>query len=160
MRGSVTGTAVVLAAGALLTAAMTTATASPPVTATAQPRAGTSPSHTGTSQPVLVDCLWNRTVRPDDFILACGDGNSRLTGLHWIKWSPEGATAVGMNMVNDCKPYCAAGSFHAYPVTVRLDDPEPWKKHPEVQRYSRISLTYQEGRPEGFKPVMTYPLWD
>ncbi|MGW3466821.1 hypothetical protein ACWDE9_48240, partial [Streptomyces olivaceoviridis] len=85
MRGPVTGTAIVLAAGALLTAAMTTATASPPVTATAQPRAGTSPYHTGPSQPVLVDCLWNRTVRPGDFILACGDGNSILTGLHWTK---------------------------------------------------------------------------
>ncbi|MEW2286107.1 hypothetical protein [Streptomyces sp. NPDC047841] len=160
MRGSVTGTAVLLAAGALLTAAMTTATAGPPVTDTTRTRAGASPSHAGASQPVLVDCLFNRTVRPGDFILACGDGNSRLTGLHWTKWSPAGATAVGTNMVNDCKPYCAAGSFHAYPVTVRLEDTEPWKKHPDVQRFSRMSLTYQEGRPEGFKQVMTYPLWD
>ncbi|WP_430383460.1 hypothetical protein [Streptomyces sp. P10-4] len=153
MRGSVVGTAVTLAAGALLTAAMTTATASPPPTTPA-------PSRTGASQPVLVDCLWQQTVRPDDFILACGDGNSRLTGLRWSEWGPDGATAEGVNMVNDCKPYCAAGTFRSYPVTVRLDGATSWKKHPEVQRYDRMSLTYPEDRPEGFKQVMTYPLWD
>jgi hypothetical protein len=148
------GTAVTLAAGALLTAAMTTATASPPASAIAPP------AHAGARQPVLVDCLWQRTVRPGDFILACGDGNSRLTGLHWSQWGPEGATAVGVNMVNDCKPYCAAGSFHAYPVTVRLDGPKPWKKHPGVEHFTRMSLTYEKDRPEGFQQVMTYPLWD
>ncbi|UFR00554.1 hypothetical protein KBP30_04880 [Streptomyces sp. Go40/10] len=154
MRGSVVGTAVTLAAGALLTAAMTTATASPPATTTPPP------PRAGASQPVLVDCLWHRTVRPGDFILACGDGNSRLTGLHWSQWGPDGATAVGVNMVNDCKPYCAAGTFRSYPVTIRLDQARPWKKHPQVQRYDRMSLTYPQNRPDGFKQVMTYPLWD
>ncbi|MFF9765581.1 hypothetical protein ACIGXF_19320 [Streptomyces sp. NPDC053086] len=153
MRGTLAGTAVTLAAGALLTASMSTATASPPDTAT------TPPAHTAT-QPVLVDCLWQRTVRPGDFILACGDGNSRLTGLSWTKWGPDRAVGVGVNMVNDCKPYCAAGRFHAYPVVVRLDGSEPWKKHPGVQRYSRMSLSYPDARPQGFDTVMTYPLWD
>ncbi|MYW18902.1 hypothetical protein GT045_14390 [Streptomyces sp. SID486] len=153
MRGSMVGTAVTLAAGALLTATMTTATASPPTPAA-------TPHRTGSSQPVLVDCLWHRTVRPDDFLLACGDGNSRLTGLHWDKWSPGGATAVGLNLVNDCKPYCAAGTFHAYPVSIRLDGSKTWKKHPEFQRYTRLSLTYPGVRPEGYRQVMTYPLWD
>ncbi|MEU2221814.1 hypothetical protein [Streptomyces sp. NPDC018347] len=151
MRGSLVGTTVTLAAGALLTAAMTTASAVPP--------AATAPRHGHGSQPVLVDCRWQRTVRPDDFLLACGDGNSLLTGLRWSEWAPGGATAVGVNMVNDCKPYCAAGAFHSYPVTVRLDGPEPWKKHPYVQRYTRMSLTYADDRPEGYHRVMTYPLW-
>ncbi|MGW2485858.1 hypothetical protein ACWCV9_01395 [Streptomyces sp. NPDC001606] len=152
MRGSVVGTAVTLAAGAMLTAAMTTASASaPPATATAQ---------AGPARPVLVDCLWHRNVRPTDFILACGDGNSRLVGLHWTSWSRGSATATGVNMVNDCKPYCAAGRFHSYPVTVRLDGPKPWKKHPSLEHYTRMSLTYTADRPEGFQPVMVYPLWD
>ncbi|MFI2764091.1 hypothetical protein ACH5A3_35435 [Streptomyces echinatus] len=153
MRGTVVGTAVTLSAGALLTAAMTTATASPPTAATTPPR-------TAVAQPVLVDCVWQRTVRPIDFLLACGDGNSRLTGLHWEQWSPTKATAVGVNVVNDCKPYCAAGRFHSYPVTVRLDGTKPWKKHPGVQRYTLMTLTYSDSRPEGFKQVMSYPLWD
>ncbi|MFI0805913.1 hypothetical protein [Streptomyces echinatus] len=153
MRGTVVGTAVTLSAGALLTAAMTTATASPPTAATTPPR-------TAVAQPVLVDCVWQRTVRPIDFLLACGDGNSRLTGLHWEQWSPTKATAVGVNVVNDCKPYCAAGTFHSYPVTVRLDGTKPWKKHPGVQRYTLMTLTYSDSRPDGFKQVMSYPLWD
>ncbi|MGA5036865.1 hypothetical protein ACPCA8_07350 [Streptomyces capoamus] len=154
MRASLVGTTVTLAAGALLTAAVTTAAAGGPAGRPAHP------AHAGATRTVLVDCLWHRTVRPDDFILACGDGNSRLIGLHWSRWTPDGAVAVGVNMVNDCKPYCAAGRFRAYPVTVRLDGAKPWKKQPGVQHYTRMSLTYQQDRPEGFQQVMTYPLWD
>ncbi|MEU9479811.1 hypothetical protein [Streptomyces sp. NPDC048191] len=150
MRGSVMGTAVTLAAGALLTAAMTTASANPPATA----------AKADTPRPVLVDCFWRQNVRPADFILACGDGNSRLAGLRWSQWSPDEATATGVNLVNDCKPNCAAGRFHGYPVTVRLDEPRPWKKNPGVQHYTRMSLTYEDARPEGFQQVMTYPLWN
>ncbi|MEU0007894.1 hypothetical protein ABZ079_27325 [Streptomyces sp. NPDC006314] len=150
MRGSVVGRAVTLVAGALLTAAMTTASASPAATA---PKVDPPP-------PVLVDCQWQRDIRPVDFILACGDGNSRLSGLQWKHWGFDTATAVGVNMVNDCKPYCAAGTFRYYQVTVRLDRPQAWKKDPGVQHFTRMSLTYAGARPEGFQPVMTYPLWD
>ncbi|MCS0602681.1 hypothetical protein NX794_15890 [Streptomyces sp. LP11] len=151
MRGSLTGTAITLAAGALLTAAMSTASAS---TAT------TSAPKVASPAPVLVDCQWQRDVRPTDFILACGDGNSRLSGLQWKQWGADGATATGVNMVNDCKPYCAAGHFRYYQVSVRLDRPQAWKKDPAVQHFTRMSLTYTDARPDGFQRVMTYPLWD
>ncbi|WP_026249079.1 hypothetical protein [Streptomyces sp. LaPpAH-108] len=151
MRGSLMGTAVTLAAGALLTAAMTTASASPPDDPAA---------HTAAARPVLVDCQWQRDVRPADFMLACGDGNSRLTGLHWTKWNDGKAYAEGVNWVNNCDPYCARGTFRSYPVTVRLDRPAEWKKDPGVQHFTRMTLTYQDARPDGFKQVMTYPLWD
>lgn len=110
--------------------------------------------------PVIVDCFWHANVRPADFMLACGDGNSRLTSLHWSKWSTGSASAEGVNVVNDCRPYCAAGKFHSYRVVVRLDRVKPWKKHPEVQHYSRITLEYQGDRPDGFARTVTYPLWD
>ncbi|MFE2884794.1 hypothetical protein ACUXZZ_41740 [Streptomyces graminifolii] len=110
--------------------------------------------------PVLVDCLWHPEVRPSDFTLACGDGNSRLTSLHWSSWNDTSATATGVNMVNDCVPYCAAGKFHSYPVVVRLDTPQTWKRHPQVQQYGQISLTYTAGRPDKFAHVVTYPLWN
>ncbi|CCK25872.1 putative secreted protein [Streptomyces davaonensis JCM 4913] len=110
--------------------------------------------------PVLVDCLWHPEVRPADFMLACADGNSRLASLHWSRWGERSARAEGVNWVNDCKPYCAAGRFHAYPVSVRLDRPEPWKKHPQLSHYSRITLTYTEGRPEGYAATVSYPLWN
>ncbi|MGW2211847.1 hypothetical protein [Streptomyces sp. NPDC001781] len=148
MRGSLVGTTVTLAAGALLTAAMTTASANPP----------TAPVPHRTA-PVLVDCQFKKTVRPADFILACGDGNSRLSGLTWVKWDSRSAVAEGMNMVNDCDPYCAKGVFRSYRVTVRLDRPAAWKKHPDVKRYTRMSVTYDDARPKGFTQTMVYPLW-
>ncbi|MXM67716.1 hypothetical protein GR925_30840 [Streptomyces sp. HUCO-GS316] len=151
MRRHTPRTAVALCSAALLGAAVSTACAAPPTAQAVrqQPR-----------PPVLVDCFWHPKVRPADFMLACGDGNSRLTSLQWTKWNAHSATARGLNLVNDCKPYCAAGRFHTYRVDVRLDHPRPWKKHPQLERYTRISLTYPDGRPESFTRVMTYPLWD
>jgi hypothetical protein len=110
--------------------------------------------------PVLVDCLWHAKVRPASFILACGDGNSRLVSLHWSRWGAHAARAEGVNLVNDCKPYCAAGRFHSYRVVVRLDHVKPWKKHPRVPHYGRMTLTYEGRTPAHFPKTVTYPLWD
>ncbi|MEU0114479.1 hypothetical protein ABZ137_12285 [Streptomyces bobili] len=149
MRGHrTTRTAALLCAALGLTAAVGTASAAPAPTA----RPGAS--------PVLVDCLWHPQVRPAAFILACGDGNSRLASLKWDHWNARSAKATGINVVNDCKPYCAAGTFHSYPVVVRLDEAQPWKKDPRTQRYDRIVLEYPAQRPEQFAKIMTYPLWD
>ncbi|MFD5407533.1 hypothetical protein [Streptomyces griseorubiginosus] len=151
---ALTTTAALFAVATLVTAAGTSPAARPapaPVARTVQPR---------TVPPVLVDCLWHPQVRPTNFMLACGDGNSRLASLHWTRWDAGGARAKGVNWVNDCKPYCAAGHFHAYPVTVRLDRTRPWKKQPQVSHYSRITLTYPAARPEQFGPTVSYPLWD
>lgn len=144
---------VTLCAAALLAPAVGTSSAAPAVHAVPA-------AHQQREAPVLVDCLWHPKVRPADFLLACGDGNSRLASLHWSSWTQNSATATGFNMVNDCKPYCAAGHFHSYPVVVRLDDPQPWKKHPRLQHYSRIRLVYTDGRPDKFAHVVTYPLWN
>ncbi|WP_329342866.1 hypothetical protein OG866_41405 [Streptomyces sp. NBC_00663] len=151
---ALTTTVTLFALATLATAAGTppaARSAPAPVTQTVQQRIAV---------PVLVDCLWHPQVRPADFMLACGDGNSRLASLHWSRWDADGARARGVNWVNDCKPYCAAGHFHAYPVTVRLDRPQPWKKRPQVAHYSRITLEYPAARPEQFGPTVSYPLWD
>ncbi|MER7053552.1 MULTISPECIES: hypothetical protein [unclassified Streptomyces] len=109
--------------------------------------------------PVLVDCAWQPEVRPGAFLLACGDGNSRLVSLNWLRWDANAAVGRGTNAINDCDPYCAAGTFHSYPVTVRLDQPQPWEKDPGERHYTRLTLTYTDGRPDGSPRVVTYPLW-
>jgi hypothetical protein len=111
------------------------------------------------SDTVLVDCLWKPRVRPANFLLACGDGNSRLTSLRWSHWYADWALAKGRNVVNDCDPYCAAGTFHSYPVVVRLDRPERWSKHPDLRHYARMTITYPDGRPQGSASMVAYPLW-
>ncbi|MET9506334.1 hypothetical protein ABZY42_32260 [Streptomyces sp. NPDC006622] len=156
MRGHrTTRTAALLCAALGLTAAVGTASAAP----AAAPPADRAVAR-ASAPPVLVDCLWHPKVRPHDFLLACGDGNSRLVSLKWDHWDARSARATGVNVVNDCKPYCAVGTFHSYRVVVRLDKARPWKKDPQTQRYDRISLEYPAQRPERFAKVMTYPLWD
>ncbi|MER8007907.1 hypothetical protein [Streptomyces sp. NPDC094149] len=155
MRGQVISTAVALCFAASLTAAAT----APPSAArpASAPAAQAARPATG---PVLVDCFWHARVRPADFMLACGDGNSRLASLRWTTWGRNSAKAQGVNWVNDCKPYCAAGRFHAYPVVVRLDHAQPWKKHPRLRHYTRMTLVYDTDRPRSFPRTVVYPLWD
>lgn len=148
MRGHTARTALALGAAAALAAATAPASATVPAGA----RRAAPP-------PVLVDCLWHPQVRPADFVLACGDGNSRLVSLHWSRWDAQAAVADGVNFVNDCKPYCAAGRFHGYAVVVRLDQPKTWEKHPDLRQYTRMTLTYQDAKPEQLPKSVTYPLW-
>ncbi|WP_217140327.1 hypothetical protein [Streptomyces sp. AC627_RSS907] len=143
--------AVTLCAAAALAVPLGTAFAVPPAQDTARQTQ---------DDPVLVDCSSQPDVRPAAFILACGDGNSRLSALHWVRWDADAAVGRGTNAVNDCVPYCAAGAFHSYPVTVRLDQPRAWEKDPGEQHFTRITLTYTDGRPDGFPRVVTYPLGD
>ncbi|MGV9558220.1 hypothetical protein [Streptomyces sp. NPDC003401] len=150
-----TRTAALLCAALGLTAAVGTASAAP----AASPPAD-RPVARRSAPPVLVDCFQHPQVRPDDFVLACGDGNSRLVSLKWVRWDDRSAKARGVNVVNDCKPYCAAGTFRSYPVVVRLDRAQSWEKDPATERYGRITLEYPAQRPEQFAKVMTYPLWD
>ncbi|MEU1202165.1 hypothetical protein ABZ446_38930 [Streptomyces sp. NPDC005813] len=155
MRRHTARTAATLCAAASLVAALATASA-----ATSEPSPSASPTGRPPTRPVIVDCFWQPQVRPADFMLACGDGNSRLSSLRWTQWDANSATALGVNMVNDCKPYCAAGKFHAYEVIVRLENPQSWKKQPEMQHYTKMSLHYPENRPDGYTQVMTYALWN
>ncbi|MGW0915327.1 hypothetical protein ACWD1Z_26790 [Streptomyces sp. NPDC002784] len=144
----------------LLALAASTTAAGIPTESRSAPEPAARIAQQPTDRPVLVDCFWRPEVRPTEFILACGDGNSRLASLRWSRWDAGAARAEGVNWVNDCKPYCAAGRFHAYPVTVRLDRAEPWKKRPELSHYSRITLVYTDNRPERVAQTVSYPLWD
>lgn len=107
---------------------------------------------------VVVDCFSKAQVRPREYLLACGDGNNRLVNLRWNSWGQRTATAIGTDMVNDCTPYCAAGRFRAYPVTVTLSRPRQWPGHPDVQRYTSIRLLYTDKAPPPVAKDVTYKL--
>jgi hypothetical protein len=131
------------------TASLTTAIA--PASASAGAR---SPA-----DAVIVDCFSHPQVRPKEFLIACGDGNSLLTALRWSDWKPNFAAGKGLNVVNDCRPFCAAGTFHSYPVTVRLDRSEPLKKHPHQRHYTQLRLVFTDSRPAQTPKEVTYRLW-
>jgi hypothetical protein len=94
---------------------------------------------------VVLNCLGQAQVRPGRFTLACADANDYLTGLAWKSWGPGLASATGVQAVNDCLPYCAAGHFHRYPVDVVLWRPEAGG--PGSQRYTSITLLYPGAHP-------------
>ena len=94
---------------------------------------------------VVLNCQGRPQVRPRGFTLACADGNDYLSGLRWTSWAPGLASATGLQTVNDCVPYCAAGHFHRYPV-----DAVFWGSAAAGsgrQRYTRITLLYPGAHP-------------
>jgi hypothetical protein len=72
---------------------------------------------------VWKSCAHKPSVRPLEIVLACADGNLYAAGLHWTRWTSSSAAATGTGHQNDCNPYCAAGHFHTYPISIRLSDP-------------------------------------
>lgn len=80
---------------------------------------------------------------PEDITLACGDNNHSVTELQWQDWGADAATASGVEWLNDCDPFCAEGTFHQTPVTVRATDLEDCGFNARV--YSRLEVIYPEG---------------
>ncbi|MFE2170978.1 hypothetical protein ACFXB3_38840 [Streptomyces sp. NPDC059447] len=144
-------TATLLCTTAALAAAMIPVSAHSAGRATARPADPAAPV-------VVVDCSAQPQIRPEEYLLACGDGNNRLVGLHWDSWGTKTATATGVDMVNDCRPYCAAGRFRPYPVSVTLSNPQVWPENPGLQRYSTIRLVYTDTSPAPVAKDVTYKL--
>ena len=107
--------------------------------------ASASPAGRFSVRTVVLNCLGHPQVRPGRFTLACADANDYLTGLAWKSWGPRLASATGVQAVNDCVPYCAAGHFHRYPVDVVLWSPAA--AGPGSQRYTSITLLYPGAHP-------------
>lgn len=102
--------------------------------------------------PVTVPNCGVDQTKPPALTIACGDGNDYLKSLHWTLWSATAAKATGTEEVNDCQPYCAAGKFHSYPVTVTLD-------HVRAHRFTRIHLHYTGERPPNTPQDVTRTLF-
>jgi hypothetical protein len=100
---------------------------------------------------VFTGCAHHPSVRPASIVFACGDGNFYATSLHWNSWRAATASASGVGHENDCKPYCAAGHFHTYPLIVRLSRPVECI-HGRTE-FSRIAWTYTGARPAHIPPT-------
>jgi hypothetical protein len=113
---------------------------------------------------VVLDCLGKAQVKPGTISLACADDNDALTHLHWTSWTPQLASGYGTERANDCKPDCAQGHIHDYPVLAMLWGSATVTGHPGEQRYTKATLSYPKGRPAIYatgcngKVVATYPV--
>jgi hypothetical protein len=99
----------------------------------------------------------NPQVRPGTIIYT-GDGSGLLAGrgtrsrhpkfgrLHWTSWNATEARAFGADWVNNCVPFCAAGTFTPYPVNIRAYRPRLLEGH---RIFTRLRVTYTGRLPEG-----------
>src|SRR5690242_2629326 len=78
------------------------------------------------------DCI-HEAVKPRSIIITCADANFVLTGLKWSHWRRTSAAGAGSAKINDCKPSCAQGHFHTYPVSVRLSSAHFCRKAGKTQ---------------------------
>ena len=98
------------------------------------------------------------SYRPRTVVIACGDGNFQLKGMHWRGWNSRTAYGRGFAWVNDCEPFCAAGHFHYYPIRVRLTKPR--SRTCGVRKrflYRRVRIRYTGPRPAGARRVDSFP---
>ena len=96
---------------------------------------------------VLADCNEANSVpavRPSTIVLACGDGNARLTHLSWSSWTATGATGTGFFTYNTCTPFCAAGTFVSVAARVQLSYPVETSAGKE---FATISYSYANPSP-------------
>ena len=96
--------------------------------------------------PTIPDCF-AQVSEPGEMVLACADGNLTLKDLAWMGWGAPTATATGTARANDCDPYCAAGTFRDYPVSVSASGLQTC---PSGRRqYTRLEWSTQAKPPPG-----------
>jgi hypothetical protein len=87
-----------------------------------------------TQPTALPDCQGKLLVKPASITLACGDGNFYVENLKWTGWGQSFAAATGTAKANDCRPNCAAGHFHSYPMLLIVTGSQSCGGHPAYAR--------------------------
>jgi hypothetical protein len=98
----------------------------------------------------LPDCLGKPRARPASVVLACADGNFSVAKLTWTGWGQAFAAGRGTGSLNDCKPNCAAGHFHRYPVILLATGRQPCHGTPA---YASITYAFITQAPYPVKTV-------
>ena len=92
--------------------------------------------------------------QPSSYTLGCGQGYE-LSHLQWSNWGATATTATGIARVNDCTPYCAAGTFHDYPVSITLTRIGKCKGGPRL--YEHFNLVFLKGKYGGITESYSCP---
>jgi hypothetical protein len=100
------------------------------------------------ARDVVIDCTGSPVVRPKTFLLACADGNDRLAKMDWADWDSGYAMGTGVQVLNDCSPSCARGTFRDYPVRVILWGSASVPGQRSERRYEAITLLYTGHAPQ------------
>jgi hypothetical protein len=101
--------------------------------------ASLSMAASGASTVKITDCV-KASSRPKSLTLACGDGNTVLSGLRWSSFGGASASASGTLEMNTCTPNCVSGKVVEYPVAVKAVDPRSCKGGLRV--YDKVTLRF------------------
>jgi len=63
-------------------------------------------------------------------------GDLNQGGLNWLSWGGSSALARGYAWLNDCRPYCAAGTFHRHRAIIRV-------RRPRHALYTRMTIKFR-----------------
>jgi hypothetical protein len=99
-----------------------------------------------THPTVFADCLQRPTQRPDEILLACGDGTQSIGISSWTGWGSTFAAGRGTLEIDDCKPSCVAGTDHDYAVVVLLTGRQTCKPGGKIA-YRTLTVAYADGKP-------------
>jgi hypothetical protein len=95
----------------------------------------------------------NVLVRPKQIVYS-GDGSGFLAGpgkagrhpqpgkLKWSSWTAGAALGSGDDWLNNCEPFCAAGTFSQHAVNVKLYRPRTMLR---LSVFTRMTLHYTHG---------------
>ncbi len=108
---------------------------------------------------VLVDCNGKGDVDPTSYVITCADGLDYLRSLSWTSWAST-AHGTGRERINNCKPTCIKGTFHGYPVSVKLWRARSWPHHSGQKYYTRMTLRYTGKVPHGYHHTRVIHLFD
>jgi len=89
-------------------------------------------------------------VRPTHVPISCGDGSAYAIHVRWTHLSASRGHAVGVVLLDDCLPTCAAGHYHAY--AARLDFTRV-RMSAHRPAFTRLAITFTTRHPAGH-PVL------
>ncbi|QLY27894.1 hypothetical protein H0264_20900 [Nocardia huaxiensis] len=100
--------------------------------------------------PVVTNCAtypYEKVVRPDRLLLACGDAGLWVKDITWTSWGPDTAEGEGTQLRKTCRPDCATGGVASGPTHITLR-----KVVQPENRYTEAAITDLNGKAE------TWPL--
>jgi hypothetical protein len=103
----------------------------------------------------ITDCV-RASSRPKALTLACGDGNTVLSGLRWSTFGGASARARATLAMNTCSPNCAQGKVVKYPVAVRATDIRSCRAGLRV--YDKVTLSFSGRAPSSPKNLEHWTL--
>jgi hypothetical protein len=85
---------------------------------------------------------------PQEALAGRHHSNGNYSPLDWTSWTTKDGHGSGFSWLNNCKPSCASGKYHSYPVKLKA-----WRAKTQsgLKIFTRLTITYTGKRPSYIK---------